>query len=138
MNELDFTIEFNSEDLYKTVEEALFLEADGRLRYLADGHSDLRGSAVNIRHPGPALYEATVVVYGRPDPLSATEKNNDPTTALKCALSAIERQVRQRRDKLQKTWEQPGNDPVTQEVMEVMLAENQPEEGRTEKREGKL
>ena len=71
MNELDFTIEFNSEDLYKT---------------------------------------------------------NDPTTALKGALSAIERQVRQRRDKLQKTWEQPGNDPVTQEVMEVMLAENQPEE----------
>jgi hypothetical protein len=57
---------------------------------------------------------------------------------LKGALSAIERQVRQRRDKLQKTWEQPGNDPVTQEVMEVMLAENQPEEGRTEKREGKL
>lgn len=128
MNELDFTIEFNSEDLYDTAEESLFLEADGRLRQLADGHSDLRGAAVNIRRPGPALYEATVVVYGRPENLSATEKHEDPTTALKGALSAMERQVRQRREKLKKSWEQPGNDPVSQEVLEVMLAEEQAEE----------
>lgn len=128
MNELEFTIEFNGEDLYETTEAALFREADRRLRDLADGHSDLIGSAVTIRHPAAALYEATVVVYGRPEHLSATEKDSDPAIALKGALKAIERQVRQRRDKLRKTWEQPGNHPVEQEVMEVILAENPPEE----------
>lgn len=128
MNELDFTIEFNSEDLYETTEAAMFQEADGRLRQLVKGHTDLRGAAVNIRHPAAAVYEATVVVYGRPDQLSATEKDDDPATALKGALRAVERQVRQRREKMKRTWEKPGNDPVSQEVIEVMLAESQPEE----------
>ena len=127
MNELDFTIEFNSDDLHETMDEALFREADSCLRNLAEGHTDLTGAAVNVRHPASALYEATVVVYGHPNQLSATEKDYKPSTALKGALQAIERQVRQRREKLKKTWEQPGNDPVTQEVMEVMLAENPPE-----------
>lgn len=125
MNELDFTIEFDSEDLSETVEAALFQEVDERLRELADGHTDLIGSAVNIRHPAPALYEATVVVYGRPDHLAATEKKENAATALQGALRAIERQVRQRREKLRKTWEQPGNHPVEQEVMEVILAEDE-------------
>ena len=123
MNELDFTIEFTSEDISEAVETALFQEADERLRQLAEGHTDLTGSAATIKHPAPALYEATVVVYGRPDHLAATEKNEDATTALKGALSAIERQVRQRRQKLRQTWEQPGNHPVEQEVMELILAE---------------
>lgn len=127
MNELDFTIEFNSEDVPEATEEALFVEADSRLRELADGHSDLTGSAINIRHPAAAVYEATVVVYGRPNQLSATEKNEDASTALKGALSALERQVRQRREKLRKTWERPGNHPVEQEVLEVMLAEESAE-----------
>jgi len=46
MNELEFAIEFNSEDLYETTEAALFREADGRLYKLADGHSDLSNHPV--------------------------------------------------------------------------------------------
>lgn len=52
----------------------------------------------------PNRYEATVVVYKRPNNLAATEKAETPERALKGALSAAERQVRESRDKLRETW----------------------------------
>jgi ribosome-associated translation inhibitor RaiA len=124
MNELDFTLELNSDSLNNNEEAALFREADTRLRELVGDHNDITSSAINIRHPGPATFEATVVVYGREN-LAATQKDADPDTALKNALSAVERQVRQRRAKMRRSWEKPGNSPVEQEVMEVLLAETQ-------------
>ena len=128
MNELDFTIEFNSVDIGAQLEEELFLEADGRLRDLAAGHDDLRGAAVNIREPATGessyQYEATVVVYARPENIAATEKEDNPTTALKGALSAVERQVRQKRDKLGKPWQRPGNDPIATEIDEIARSED--------------
>lgn len=129
MNELlDFTIEFNSESLSDRVEMEMFTEADRRLRELAEGHDDLRGAAVNVRRPAKTetsyIYEVTVAAYARPEQIAATDKNSDPILALKHALSAIERQVREKRDKLKKRWEQPGNDPVAQEVIDVEAAEN--------------
>ena len=48
------------------------------------------------------------MVYGRPDHTAATEKGDNPTIALKGALSALERQVRNRREKLGRPWQQPG------------------------------
>ena len=48
------------------------------------------------------------MVYGRPDHTAATEKGDNPTIALKGALSALERQVRSRREKLGRPWQQPG------------------------------
>jgi ribosome-associated translation inhibitor RaiA len=114
MKELDFTIEFNSGDLFsEQLEHDLFLEADGQLRQLAGEQTDLRGAAINIRAvtqvESNPLYEITVVVYTRPNNISVTEKEYDPIMGLKNALSAIERQVRKKRNKLGKPWQQPGN-----------------------------
>lgn len=128
MTELDFTMELNSDGLSNQVENALFVEADSRLRELAEGHSDLRGAAVNIRRPAKAetnyIYEVTVAVYARPTQIAATQKDGDPYVALQEALDAVERQIREKRAKLRKRWEQPGNDPVSKEIMETITAEN--------------
>jgi ribosome-associated translation inhibitor RaiA len=114
MTELDFTIEFNSSDLFsEQLEHDLFLEADEQLRQLAGEQNDLRGAAINIRAATQVetnpLYEITVVVYARPTDIAVTVKERDPITGVKNALSAVERQVRKKRDKLGKPWQQPGN-----------------------------
>jgi ribosome-associated translation inhibitor RaiA len=129
MAELDFTIEFNSDVTDGAVENELFVEADGRLHELAEGHNDLTGAAINIRTPAqaetPPLYEATVVAYVRPENIAATEKAPDVYTALKGALDAIERQIRQKREKLGKRWEQPAGHPVIREMIEVEAAKGE-------------
>lgn len=127
MNELDFTLELNSEHLSKETEYELFTETEDFLLELAANHDDLIGAAVNIRQPAHGettyLHEVTVTVYSRPDHLAATKKEADPQLALKGALDAVARQIRERREKFKKTWEQPGNQPVEQEITEVMAAE---------------
>lgn len=127
MEELDFTIEFNGEGLSDRVEAAMFAEADNRLRKLAKGHDDLTGAAINVRRPAKTetsfVYEVTVVVYARPKHIAATEKEADPIIAIKNTLNAIERQVRKKREKLRDRWEQPGNDPISQEVIAIQASE---------------
>ncbi len=107
----DFTLEFKAEGLNDVTEADLYDEAYGQLQRLTKGHTDIVGAAVNITKPAQAetsfIFEATVVVYGRPDHTAATEKADNPTAALKGALSAAERQVRSRREKLGRPWEQP-------------------------------
>jgi ribosome-associated translation inhibitor RaiA len=127
MEELDFTIEFNSQGLNDQVEAAMFAEADSRLRELAGGHDDLTGAAINVRRPAKTetsfIYEVTAVVYARPKHIAATEKEADPIIALKNSLNAVERQVRKKREKLRDRWEQPGNDPISQDVIDVLTGE---------------
>jgi ribosome-associated translation inhibitor RaiA len=133
MKELDFAIELNSESLSDRVENELFIESEDRLLELASGHDDLTGAAINVRRPAKAetayIYEVTVAVYARPNQIAATEKDGDPMVALKHALSAVERQVREKRAKLGKRWERPGNDPVTQEVIAVEAAQKKKDLG---------
>ena len=111
VNELEFTIEFKADGLHEVTESDLFDEADSRLRDLTEGHTDITGAAININKPASAetafLFEATVVVYSRPDHVAATEKDESPTAALKGALTAVERQIRSRRTKLGKPWKLP-------------------------------
>lgn len=128
MNELDFTLELNSETLSQESEYALYTKAEDQLKQLAAGHTDMRGAAINVRQPAhaetPPWYEVTAVVYGRPDNIAATKKDSDPFLALKGALDAVERQIRQRREKLKKQWQQPGNQPIEQEMTELLAAES--------------
>lgn len=130
MNELDFTLELNSDDLPKKIEYDLFTEAETRLKKLAADHTDITGAAINIRQPVSGatsfLYELTVVVYCRPENIAATKKEATAYQALDEALTAVERQVRQQRKKLKNRWEQPGNSPTEQEIMEVVTAERTP------------
>jgi ribosome-associated translation inhibitor RaiA len=110
---VDFTFEFYTEvpDLRYELEQELRAEADGRLQALAADHSDLVGASVALEQlalgESPYLYQARVVVYGRPEHVSATEKGSDLGSTLKSALKAVERQVRERRDKLSEHWKQP-------------------------------
>ncbi len=127
MDELDFTLELNSENLNKEAEYDLYTEAEERLRTLAAAHDDMTGAAINVRRPASGesayLHEVTVVVYSRPEHIAATEKDSSPMIALKGALDAVERQVRKRREKLKERWKQPGNLPIEQEIVETALAE---------------
>jgi ribosome-associated translation inhibitor RaiA len=108
MEELDFTLEFNSAGVNEATETELFDQADERLRALKGDHKDMIGAAVNIREPAHGetshLFEATVVVYIRPENIAATEKADNPTAALKGALTAVERQVREGRRKRKEAW----------------------------------
>jgi len=109
MSELDFQFEFQSE--IPNSDNELIVEAEGRLRQLASGHSDMIGGSVALEELTgditPHRYEARVVAYMRPDNVAAVEKRETAIEALKGALNAVERQVRERREKLGKPWQQP-------------------------------
>jgi len=109
MSELDFQFEFHSE--IPNSGNELIVEAEGRLRQLALGHSDMIGGSVALEEltgdTTPHRYQARVVAYMRPDNLAAVEKGETAVEALKGALNAVERQVRERREKLGKPWQQP-------------------------------
>lgn len=80
-------------------------ELENRLRDLASGHTDLVGAAVAVSAPGrgeedPFLYQVRIVVYSRPKYIAAVKKDDTVQGALKEALSAVERQVREKREKL--------------------------------------
>lgn len=109
-----FTYEFFNEvqNLGDALDERLQSEAETRLRKLQQGHTDLIGAAVSLEQPAKAetafLYRAGVVVYIRPENLAATAREGDPLTALKRALSQVERQVREQRDRLRQRARQPN------------------------------
>lgn len=106
---LDFTIEFESE--VPNFDETYKQEAEESLLDLAEGHTDITGAAVSVTQPAkeedPFIYEARVVVYARPKNIAATKQDETLEGALKSALSAVERQVRKKRQKLGEPWKRP-------------------------------
>jgi len=102
----DFSFEFYSK--VPDPRDALRMEAEGRLVALTKGRDDLTGAAVNMEELSgdttPHRYQATAVVYKRPTNVAATEKAETAEAALKGALSAVERQIREMRDRLDETW----------------------------------
>lgn len=103
---LEFDFEFYSE--IPDPDDGLRAEAEKRLLALTEGHNDLTGASVTMEEltseTTPHRYEATVVVFKRPDNVAATEKGERPDGVLKGALSAVERQVRELRERLRETW----------------------------------
>jgi ribosome-associated translation inhibitor RaiA len=96
----DFPIEFYNEI---NDDPALYDEADARLRRLAKDHTDMVGAMVTIRPSDKGSdhdINATVTVYTSPNYLNATVESRQAHGALKGALDAIERQVREMREKL--------------------------------------
>lgn len=118
----DFDFEFyNDTELPDQFIEKLRAEAVQRLLDLTENRTDIIGASVALREltqaETPHLYQARVVVYMRPDFVAATEKEESSETALKGALSAVERQVRQVREKLGKTWQQPPQQPADDQLV---------------------
>jgi ribosomal subunit interface protein len=101
-----FTFEFlnRAEALGAELDQRMRTLAEERLQKLQKGHNDLIGAAVSLEQPANAttnfIYEARVVAYARPENVAATATENDPMGALKNALAGVERQIRERRDKL--------------------------------------
>ncbi len=91
------------------LEEKLRSEAETRLLKLANGHTDVTGASVIVDNEvkgaqTPFLYRARVVAYTRPAYIDGTEEADTPLAALKGALDAVERQVREKREKLRERW----------------------------------
>ncbi|MBN1260127.1 MAG: HPF/RaiA family ribosome-associated protein [Anaerolineae bacterium] len=104
-----FDFEFTS-DIVQT-DEKLRAEAETRVRALASGHTDIVGAAVAVQEltasATPHRYEARVVLYMRPKHIAGVEKAPDALQALQQALSVVEQQVRDYREKLRTRWRQP-------------------------------
>ena len=105
----DYAIEFRNEvGLPEGVKAEMRSEAEERIRALLEGHTDIVGAEVSIEEltgdTTPHMYEARVVVYMRPESAVAVEKQETAVGALKGSLSAVERQVRQYREKLGEPW----------------------------------
>jgi ribosome-associated translation inhibitor RaiA len=114
MGSADFYIDYETEVSGFT--DDLKAEAEARLRDLANKHTDIVGAAIAVTTPAmgetPFYYEVRVVVYARPSHIAAVKKEDSIQGALKAALSAIERQVREKREKLGEPWKRndlPGN-----------------------------
>jgi ribosome-associated translation inhibitor RaiA len=111
----DFYVDFDSE--VQDFTDVLKAEVEERLRDLASEDTDLVGSAVAVTAPGKGteeafLYQARIVVYARPTDIAAVKQDETVQVALREALSAIERQVREKREKLGAPWKRhdlPGN-----------------------------
>lgn len=109
MGAADFSFEFHSE--VPNLDLDLQVEAEQRLRALAKGHTDLTGADIALEPIAqaefPFKFRARVVVYIRPNYLAASEQAETPSGALKGALEAIERQIREQRERLRERWKQP-------------------------------
>jgi ribosome-associated translation inhibitor RaiA len=114
MTENEFEIEFFNElENLGQLEEKLMDEAETRLRKLAKGNKDITGAAVSLESLDKGaethyIVRARVVAYVRPENIVGVEKGENPLSALKNALSAVERQVREKRNKLRETWKRPS------------------------------
>lgn len=109
MDKPDFTIDYDTDVPQFPVE--LQDEIERRLIDLADDHSDLTGAAVAVSEPArtqtPYIYQVRIVAYVRPEDIVAVKKSDTLEGAVKGALDAIERQVREKREKLRETWKRP-------------------------------
>jgi ribosome-associated translation inhibitor RaiA len=110
----EFDLEFYNElENLGVLEDKLKNEAETRLRKLSKGHTDITGAAVSLESLDKGsetnyVVRARVVVYVRPENIVAVEKGENPQSALKDALSAVERQIREKRDKMRETWKRPS------------------------------
>jgi ribosome-associated translation inhibitor RaiA len=113
MGSLDLPIEFNVE--VPVLPEKYRQEINQTLWDLASDHQDMTGASITLSQPAhgetPYLYRASIVVYMRPDNVYADEKSDTLEGAIKGASDSIERQVRERRDKLGEPWKRPDLSP---------------------------
>ena len=105
----NFDYEFYSK---VNVDPKMEAETENRLRDLAEGHRDMIGASVSVEKPAKGetghLFEASIVAYVKTKrKVVAVRKADNVSSALKQALDAIERQVREYREKMRKPWQRP-------------------------------
>lgn len=127
MGTLDFYVDYETEGPYFT--DALKEQVEARLWELASEQNDIVGAAVAVTTPvknteNPFLFQARVVVYVRPEDIAAVKTGDTVEGALHSALDAIERQVREKREKLGEPWKRHD---VRHDVRQDMQDDVQPD-----------
>lgn len=115
MGSADFNVDYDSE--VQDLTDSLKAEVEERLRDLASEDTDIVGAAVAVTASGkgveePCFYQARIVVHGRPTDIAAVKQDESVLVALREALEAVERQAREKREKLGAPWKRhdlPGN-----------------------------
>jgi ribosome-associated translation inhibitor RaiA len=102
MGSSDFYIDYNIE--VSNIGDEFKRETEQRLRELASSHSDMIGAAVSLEKAADTqtydLYRVRIVVYKRPNDIVVTKQDEDPMVTLREVLDALEKQVRESREKL--------------------------------------
>ncbi len=117
MAAIEFPIELHADTEGFT--EDLQRKTRQRLLDLKGDHTDMVSATVTVdeiaKRQRPFRYEFKVILHMRPDRIVASEKSDNVRSAMKGALSALERQVRERRAKLKEHWKRPdlGAGPQT-------------------------
>ena len=101
MEATGFTIEYHTESIEFT--NGLKAKLEKRLEKLAGRHRDITGASLavhnvsgNNRHHE---FKVRLVLYHRPDNIAAVRKANTVSNAVLEALDAVERQVREHRER---------------------------------------
>jgi ribosome-associated translation inhibitor RaiA len=108
MTEKEFNFDYEFQNKLGDIgdlEDKLRNEAETRLRKLSKGHTDVTGASIIMEHIDkdartPYLYRARVVAYTRPEYIAGINEADTAQAGLKGALDAVERQVREKREKL--------------------------------------
>ncbi|PIQ61721.1 MAG: hypothetical protein COV99_08545 [Bacteroidetes bacterium CG12_big_fil_rev_8_21_14_0_65_60_17] len=94
-----------------------------RLEKMEDGHHDITGAYLSVKQmsgkPTVHVYEATFVLYHKPENITASEKSEDIPEAIAGAVASVERQlrkarsaIRDRRKRARKAVEVPPEPPI--------------------------
>jgi ribosome-associated translation inhibitor RaiA len=104
----DFAFEFHTN---VPGADLLRRDVEVQLRDLAAGHKDFTGASVALEQPLPAesalLYQARIVAYVRPTNMVGVERHEMATAALRGAVAAVERQVREQRSRRKQRARRP-------------------------------
>ena len=96
-----FTIEYHTETI--EFNDDLKAKLEKRLNKLSEGHRDITGASLAVHTINGANrhheYKVRLVVYHRPDNIAAIRKADTVANAVLEALDAVERQVREQRDR---------------------------------------
>lgn len=83
------------------ISDAVVEKIQSRLDGMEEGHNDITGAYVSVKQmsgkPSVNLYEATVVLYHKPENLTGSAKSRDIPEAITGALVGVERQLRKAR-----------------------------------------
>ncbi len=97
--------------------DALRRMALSRLDRLAKGNKDLINASVVVVAEGrgetPHRFRARIMLEVRPHSVVSHQVDEEPELALRGALEAAERQVRDKRDELGRPWEIPKNQELS-------------------------
>jgi ribosome-associated translation inhibitor RaiA len=102
MGSSDFYIDYNIDVI--GIGDEFKRETELRLRELAGEHTDIVGAAVAVEKVADTktfdVHRVRIVIYKRPQDIAVIKQDPDPMVALRDALSTLERQIRESREKL--------------------------------------